>query len=341
MGRPTPNWTPAQERMLADRYPHEGASESLASDLGRTRSCLPKKAKQLGLSYKGFEVAQPPSANREVGELLQALEAEYDRKAAHHEGKGDITITRNDSGPFAVAFFGDPHIGDPGTSIRRLRADMDLFKGRSDVLCINIGDITNNWIGSLERLYGVQAITKDEEKRVGRWLIGYIPWALVLLGNHDMWQPIAQDWCNDAGVVYASHGAKVRIMTPGNDPVRVDCRHDHPGRSQFDPAFAQRKSIYRGNRAEIVVAGHIHTSGSGVVANGVAESIGHSIRVGSYKEYDEYADAKGFAPDHVGPCVLCVVDPSLPEYSPGRIVPFWDLERGLIYLEALQERGEK
>jgi len=333
-------WAPSDLEEVARLHGLGRSDAEIATAVGRAIDAVSLvRRRRLGLVGWGpqqAKVEQPPSVKRPVSELFEALRGEHARKRDRHEAKRDLRAELPEPGPFALAIFGDAHVGDPGCDLSLLRECVDWARDTPHVYAVNVGDITNNWVGRLERLYAHQAITRDEEDEVGRWLIFALPWLVVVLGNHDEWEPKAKGWCREAGVAYASHGCRLRIEAPGSDPLYVDVRHDHPGRSQFDPAFGAKKLVYRGVPAEIVASGHIHQGASGVNPNGVAGTLSQTIRVGAFKHLDEYADAKGLTADSVGPLAVVVVDPDEPMYSPGRCTTFWDRGKAAMFLSALR-----
>jgi len=92
---------------------------------------------------------------------------------------------------------------------------------------------------------------------------------------------------------------------------------------------------YRGNNADIIIGAHIHQGGYTIRGNGISEKIGHCIRLGAYKRYDDFADRLGFEPDMIGPACICVVDPS--KTGVGFVTTFIDVDEGLEFLKMKRE----
>lgn len=59
----------------------------------------------------------------------------------------------------------------------------------------------------------------------------------------------------------------------------------------------------------------------------------HAIQIASYKIHDRYAREKGFRDQHLSPCAVTVIDPSLPPTHPDLIKVFWDAAEGADYLK--------
>jgi len=292
-------------------------------------------ARRLGLKWLG-PAPQVPSANRPIDELLVDLERDYERKRAHHKSKRDGLLVTIDEPVYGVLFVGDPHLGDPGCDIGLLAHHLSLVRNTPGLYAVNMGDLTNNWVGKLKFLYAHQHTTDDEEEALARWLIREVPWLAVVLGNHDKWSPVAQILCKEAGVLYVSHGAKFIVKNPVGT-LKMDIRHTHRGNSQYNPSFGQAKQSFRGSDCDIIIGAHTHSSAYTLLRNGVTGKVSHAVRVGAYKRWDDYADQSGFDADSIGPAWLAVCDPS--RGDEGKVQGFWDIEQGVEYLSWL--RGKK
>lgn len=115
---------------------------------------------------------------------------------------------------------------------------------------------------------------------------------------------------------------------------KVDARHYHKGHSMYNPSHGALKKNYRGSDADIIIGGHTHQSAYTLTKNPQTQRIGHSITVGSYKLYDDYARSGDFEDTHISPSVLCVIDPSA--NAEGRITVFHDIRQGVRVLNALR-----
>lgn len=335
-------WTDKEVQFLIEAVAAGKRPEDLLSSLGRTKNGILLKAKELGLVFalqndvnRGFRVEKPASVSRPIEQLIAEQSENYRAKQSRAETKrAGIEVTLDHAGPFAIVLFGDPHVDDDGTDLEYLAYCMDFVRSTPHTYALNIGDLSNNWIGRLARLYAHQHTTDDEGIKLVEWLIEAIPWLAVILGNHDKWGPVAEMACRKAGVLSVSHGARFNVRC-GDKTLKIDARHDHPGRSQYNAAFAQGKQQYRGSDCHVIAGGHIHTGAYLLVKNGVSGRVGHCIRLGAFKRYDEYADSHGFSDDSIGPACMVVVDPSQSEDSPSFCSVFWNLEHGAKFLEAI------
>lgn len=335
-------WIPDDIELLVRKYAHCSSVAELAKELGRSEVAVQQKARKLGLRWLGpkrFEVEELPERNRPIEEILSDQAKRFKAKKARSIKKREgIRIELEDPGPYAILFFGDPHADDNGCDIERLSFDLEFARSKSHVYSVNMGDLTNNWIGRLGRLYAKQNTTEDEAEDLIEWLVGYLDWLFVILGNHDKWGPLAQRICKDHRVTSVSHGAKFRVFA-GNDPeareLVIDARHNHKGHSMYHSTHGPLKKAYRGSPADIIIAAHTHTSGYLVSKNGQTSKIAHCIRVGAYKQHDDFAEQLDFDEEQISPSVLAVVDPQCGTEE-GFVHIFHDIEQGGKFLDALR-----
>lgn len=347
-----PPWTPAEITRIRELFPSARSPRDMVVDFpGRSVAAISQKCRDLGLLFSvnravrstnarraPVQLETVPSATRTVEEMLSDLERDFDRKELHNRTKSEgILITLPEDGPFAVLFFGDPHIGDPGCDIRKLKSDVRTVANEPYVYGANIGDLANFWVGKLGRLYAHQALTDDEEIKLAEWLVSEVPWLMLILGNHDKWGPVAELLCKRHGRPYMGHGGVIRIAS-GDAVFTVAMRHQWRGGSQYDPAFGEGKAHFRGLQADLIIGGHTHQGAESSRTNGTSGVTARLVNLGAYKKYDEYADQKGFSPDTNGPSCLAVFDPELNESDPNRCTVFWNIERGLTYLDALRAK---
>lgn len=333
-------WSDAELQILKEEYPTLGVDAMMAK-LQRTRDSIFNKAQQLKLKYTGpvFHVERAPEPPC-VTELIERRIREFEEvKVIKDPRQRGIVIETQWRGPIALGFIGDPHLDDRGMDMASFRRDCDLLNSRPNILAGNIGDLVNNWIGSLARLHGEQNTTQDQALKLIEWMCGLVPWGWIILGNHDLWNEVVRHVAKTAAPTAAivPHGAQFLIRGAGYE-VRLEARHDHPGRSMYNAAHGQLRANYRGSPCHIHVGGHIHEGAYTLTRNAYSGVTGHSIRLGSYKVYDDYAEAKGYKGGGLAPSCLCVVDPTKDESDTGFINVFFDLEDGIHFLDKLQEK---
>ena len=246
--------------------------------------------------------------------------------------------------PIAIVHVGDPHIDDDGCDWVRLAADLDVIRRTPGMYGGLLGDVTNNWVGRLERLYAHQETTAEQAVLMWGWLLRRVPWAYALMGNHDLWnrgEHLMRLWCQTAAVrvaVAARHEARVVLRAPCGAELRIRARHDFRGGSQWNPAHALTKAArLDGGWGDVYVAGHRHTavavhdwtdSGRGVWA----------LRAAGYKRHDDHAAALQLAEMPAGlASVTTVWDPSAPVHD--RVEVFWSAARAAERLTQLRGRA--
>jgi hypothetical protein len=130
------------------------------------------------------------------------------------------------------------------------------------------------------------------------------------------------------------------LQFPVGGEVRVNVRHDFAGGSQWNPAHGSMKAALLGVRDHILVNGHKHVSGYGVVKDPHSGIVSHCLQVASYKLFDRYAREKGFRDQHISPCAVTVIDPEATEAS--KVQVFWEPEPAAEYLTWLRKhRGHQ
>jgi len=301
----------------------------LVKERGLTYGCKPS-------SLPAFSIEKPPVVSRSIEQLISDRSSEYKRKSDHHQAKHDgINITIHEPGPYMLVFFGDPHVDDAGCDIDHLAFCLEEVRGKDHVYAANIGDLTNNWVGKLARLYAHQTTTDDEAEQLMEWLIGSIPWLFIILGNHDKWGPIAGRICREYDVLAVSHGAKFNILQEGSPKRVIDARHTHAGHSMYNASHGQLKQNFKGSDADVIVGGHLHVNAETVAKNGVTQKTAYCCRVSAFKKYDEYADANNFEDQAISPVLAFVIDPAHPGIF--GIHRFFTIEQGYRYLMMLRE----
>jgi len=338
-------WTEAEDAVLYRLYERGAPWPEMLSQLsqvgqGRNKRSVIDRASNLGLKYGtspvGFTAKRPATVNRSPEEVIRDQARHYASKRERWESKhSGVEITLDDPGPFGIAFLGDPHGDDDGFDFEKFSFDVETVRNTPHLYAANMGDLTNNWIGRLEHLWGAQHVTSDESIEVAEYIVGVLDWMFVILGNHDKWRAIAELLCKKHGVTYVSHGAVFKVRC-GERVLTVDARHDHKGRSMYNPSHGQLKRNHRGSQADVIIGGHTHSSAYTLLKNGVTGHIGHAIRVSSYKRFDEFADQMGFDDESISPSVVCVVDPKAPPES--FVTVMHDIRAGADYLGFLRSK---
>jgi hypothetical protein len=286
-----------------------------------------------------FEIEGLPTDGEPSAEELIILLKERHAKRRLHEAAAELRQVKvTMDGPVAIAFIGDPHIDDPGCAWGDLERDVAVCRDTPGVMAVNVGDTSNNWVGRLMRLYANQSVTARQSLKLIEWLMLQLPWLLWEPGNHGAWHT---DYGDPAEImhrlhksigVYSDGGARMQLNLPNGAAVRVNVRHDFPGRSQFNPAHALVRETLFGYRDHILACGHRHQSGYVPIWHNDPKRLCHGLRAGAYKDWDHYAKEKGFKEENWARAMGAVINPDYSEDPVRFIKPFFNLEEMAEYL---------
>lgn len=259
----------------------------------------------------------PHDGEPTADELIDLLAARHAARKVADDAKTLYDVRIGISGPIGVAFFGDPHVDDPGCAWGDLKRDVDLCRDTKGLFAVSVGDARNNWVGRLSRLYANQEVTAKQAITLIEWFFSRVPWLLTIGGNHDGWgkehgdaAEIIHRLMSHPGL-YQDHGARLRLILPQGDPVTVHVRHDFPGGSQFNPAHALVRETLFGFRDHVLVCGHRHSTGYIPIHHKDPPRLCQGLRVGTYKDFDEHAREKHFHGENWARGMGVVIDPAL------------------------------
>lgn len=271
-------------------------------------------------------------------ELIALLKAKHAKKREHHDAARLREVRVGMPGPIAVAFFGDPHVDDPGCAWGDLERDVALCRDTEGMLAVDVGDNSNNWVGRLMRLYADQEVTSRQALKLIEWLMTQLPWLLWEDGNHDLWNTDKGDpaevmhrLLGRVGVMN-SGGTRMRLHLPAGCDFTMHVRHDFPGGSQFNPAHALVRETLFGFRDHVLACGHRHSTGYIPIFHNDPRRLCHGLRVGTYKDFDKYAKEKGFQDSNWARSMAVVVDPEFADDPVRYITTFFNLEAASEYL---------
>lgn len=256
------------------------------------------------------------SADVPIGQLLDHLTDTTTRRIRHADQKRWRKFHIPDKGPYALMFFGDPHVDDNGANWELLRAHCALAAQTEALYAVNIGDTTNNWAGRLAALWANQDTSAHTARRLARWLLSEsgVPWFLWLHGNHDAWAgPVGAEWFEAQkphSVTMEDWGAKVTLVSPNGHELRLWAQHNFKGHSMWNNMHGPLRAAMMEDWAHLYVAGHHHDFGIVQQENAHRRYIFNLIRARGYKFVDDYATHHQFPSYEYGASVVAVVDPS-------------------------------
>lgn len=287
-------------------------------------------------------VVAPPSPDLPTDELVAERKRRFELRRKYEDARTLIPVKLKSSQPIGLLFFGDPHLDDDGTDLGLVEEHARIVRETDGMYAATPGDVTNNWFGRLERLYGQQATTRAEGYRLAEWFFEIVEkWLFVVRGNHDVWSGAGDplQWIlRGAGVFQQEADVRVALRFPGDREVRIHCRHDFPGRSIYNPAHGPLREAIFGSRDHVKIAGHTHESAYSVQRDPDTGIAMHLLRVASYKVFDRYALELSLKNRALGPACCLVIDPRLPPLHPDLIKVAWDPAEGADLLRWARAR---
>ena len=324
----------AEVQRLIDEY---GSVRQAAKALKVSDRTLRRHLKEGG--DRLFDIPRLPDLDEPIESFIARRKEVFARKKRYEEARHLIPVKVNIDGPFGILHMGDPHLDDDGCDFVTLERHIALANATPGLLAGNVGDLRNNWVGRLARLYANQSTTASDGRRLIEWFMRQTPWLYIVAGNHDVWSgaddPIS--WLGkQQGMLAQAHGVRLNLKPPRGRHIRINVRHDHVGSSQWNAAHGPMKAAQMGWRDHIVISGHMHIFGMGVVKDPMSGLWSHGIRVGTYKHYDEYAKARGFLEQNL-PAVVTIINPESATEE-GVVEVFKDIEMAADFLKYLRRR---
>lgn len=305
-----------------------------------------KAASRRGITAdKSDEVVFPdlPSSELKPQEIAAQAEKRFSQHLAARDARRWMEIKVKSNKPIAVAFVGDPHLDNNGCNWPLLRRDIKILEETEGLFALNLGDIVDNWIGRLVRLYADQEMSKKQAWKLAKYFLrdAKIKWICHLLGNHDAWGdgpylikanavPVVpvEDW-----------GSKFQLVFPNGTRVKIHAAHDFPGNSIWNAMHGPQKAAMMLEQADIYAAGHKHNWGINQSENANRDFVYHLIRSRGYKTIDSYADNLGYASQKYGATITAIIDPTGSGIN--KIRCFADLEESVEFLTWKRERAER
>jgi len=329
-----------------DPEPSQAHSTGILTQTPATDPARTAKLAQLRRSEQPLTVPTLPSRDPTIDDLRATRREQTRRRAAADTSRLLIPVQVHLDGPIGIVHMGDPHLDDDGCAFDVLERHVEVIERTEGLFAANVGDAQNNWIGRLAQLYGDQGPTAREAWLLVTWLVRSVPWLYIIKGNHDCWSGPGDplDWLVPAGRedqgVLESWGARLELQFPCGACVRVNARHDFSGHSMWNTAHGPMRAAQQGWRDHILVCGHRHTSGYGILKDPATGLISHALRVAGYKIYDDHASGKlGLPNQNISSAVVTVINPRYADDDPRLVTTLFDVEGAAEYLTWLRSRS--
>lgn len=283
-----------------------------------------------------------PDGKVNIRELIDRRKAEFERKNARAEAYKLVSVKVRTDQPIGVVLLGDPHVDDPGTDLGLLERDLSVIAATDGLYAGCIGDLHNNWVGRLARLYEHQETTSAQAWQLVEWLVQTVgqDWLFMVSGNHDNWSGSGDPlrWIQRQAHVKLTgdHTVRLGLRFPNGREIRIAARHDWPGNSMWNPSHGQLRAANLTHHDHIIVSGHKHTGGYQMIKVPASGLVSHCIQLGSYKIHDSYADELGLPPRMISPSTTAIIDPAGNDISAVRIEH--DIEAAADYLTWLRAK---
>ena len=251
----------------------------------------------------------------------------------------DFHVRIKEDKPYGIMHIGDPHLDDDGTDLEELAEDLVLINRVPGLYGLCVGDLTNNWVGRLTKLYEHQQDGKKDALLAVEWFINMVGvgnWLAIVNGNHDMWsgaENIVNWLCRNEHIPHADWKIRFRLMHGSGEDVTLNCAHDFKGHSMYHGSHGALKEAIFGTRDDIYSCGHKHST-SYLIEKIGDQNVCHMLRVAGYKVVDEYAKVHGFRDQRIRGSAITVIQPTKPPES--RVLTFLDPHEGADYLRYLR-----
>lgn len=338
-------------RRAIDAVKKHGSQRAAADALGVSRSTFGgwyerAKAAQIAGELRdeppAFTIPDLPSEDIPTDRLIELRKEVFARKHVAKTARKLIPVRIKIDGPIGITHFGDPHVDDDGCDIARLERDMNTVNKTEGMFAANLGDLQNNWIGRLARLYADQSTSSRQAWQLVEWMVKAVPWVYLIGGNHDAWSgsgdPVKWIVANQPGM-YEYNGVRVNLEFPNGKAVRVNARHDFTGTSMWNPAHGPMKAVQGGWRDHILTCGHLHTSFcAGPLKDPASGLLSWAIRCAGYKIWDRYAEEKGLPDQNAFAAAVTIVDPAYDDSDTRLVTVIPSVDEGAEFLRFKRKR---
>jgi UDP-2,3-diacylglucosamine pyrophosphatase LpxH len=312
------------------------AAEHLGIGISTFHYKLAKAEKEQRNADPGFELEPPPEFEfSSVEDLIKRKKKNFRAKKARLDHAHNITVKIKERGPFGICFFGDPHLDDDGCDIETLEETIKVVRETKGMFAASIGDVTNNWMGRLAKLYAKQSTSRSDAIELMKWFVDQLPWVLLIRGNHDMWSG------KDDPLIYLAQEtpahvvdwqATCKLVSPNGQEFSVCAAHNFKGHSQWNNQHGANKRAQFDGRHDLYICGHTHEFGMATHQHPHTKKVYHTAKARGFKFNDEYALVGGFSEHTVGHSITFVADP-----RDGATYTFACPEKASLFLTSLRE----
>lgn len=284
---------------------------------------------------EGMDIPVFEDEDESAESLIARLQKAGQRKKKAAEARNWYEIKVNETKPYGILWFGDPHLG-PHCDWDTLLPHIELAK-QDGIYGANIGDTTDNWpwTGRLARLWAEADVSNKSERTLAKWFMfeSGIKWLVWLLGNHDEWNGGTEFYKMLGATHVPVHDwrAQFTLVHRNGSKTRIDAAHGRKGTSIYNPTHGTLREAKFGEDADLFVTGHIHCFGLFDIEFAEKKTRTWLAQISGYKTLDHYAKVKGFPESQRGSAMLSIVYP-----DDGSVQCFADVEKGAEFLKWLR-----
>lgn len=327
------------------------AVRAIAADMGIGHNAVSKRIseaeRRFGWKPEDF-IEEASIPEDDLTDLPDGLEVLKHHRKANTEyidktRKGRIRVFPVRKEPFAIAFFGDPHMDNKGCNLDKLMEDVELVKA-SGMRAVQMGDILDNFhaTGKLASKQASNRMSIAEGLASARWLVrdSGVNWDAHVLGNHDSWlgphgEHLIREWAKGCKVF---NWMGQLVYNWGDGSFKVLAAHDFSGSSVYNPLHANFKRALQDGESDLHVSAHKHNAAKADMPNGHRDKHYWHMRVKGYKDEDDYACRGGYELQREGHSGVAVIDPNA-DTKAGICTTFLDISEGAEYYTALKARS--
>lgn len=299
-----------------------------------------KQAESRGI-YADVEFPSLPESSLSAKSLIDQACEQFTVHKTAHDARRWMEIKIKTDEPIGICFMGDPHIDNYGCNWPLLRRDISILEDTEGLYAVNIGDLTDNWVGRLMRLYADSSMSKKDGWKLAKYLLkdAKIKWLCHILGNHDLW--------NDGALLIKANAhplvpveewqSRFQVVFKNNVRVRVHVAHNFPGTSIWNEMHGPKKASMMEEQADIYACGHKHQWAIHEGENSQRDFLYWLIRARGYKTLDSYANVRGYGSQEYGSSVTAIIDPN--NTGVVRIRCFPDLAEAAEFLKWKRKNG--
>ena len=292
-----------------------------------------KRAKRIYADRK-----EPPS-KEDLERFYQAIKDAQTALDRLQTRQTEVTVRINEDRPFAVAWWGDWHIGAAGVDYETFDRHREIIAEEDGLYWIGAGDYKENALSDGHKGSGYQQLFQPgmQDELLLHWMDELGPSCLALIeGNHDAWdqrevdKSLVEAMAARADAAYLWYGGVIWIEV-GNQRYKWVARHKYKYESSLNTTNAQRNLNIQAGGADVVSLAHKHYVDLHARQSGGRKTL--FIRCGTYKVWDDYGQAIGGYKGEIGvPIVIFWPDQR-------KVLGFDNFEDGLAHLRML--RGEE